>query len=178
MSDDYMHDDKFKPADYVKVLSKIVKDPKSFYREKAGEKSIGKPAGVLVLSGLFFTAASVIIAMPQRALMLAVILFVNAVGMVLITAGIGYVVIALTQKRKVPYKELFGVYAYASGAVLTLAWMPFMIWIAEPWRWWLIGCGLTNKCGLGLKTSILIITLSLIILLLIFWLIPAFLMHG
>lgn len=174
MNDDYTPGDRFEPRDYFPVLSRIVKEPGNFYASKTGERSIRKPMGILVLSSLFFTAASVISAMPRNPLIIAVILFVNTVVMVFVTSGIGYVAIAL-MRRTVSYKEVFGVYAYASGAVLTLSWMPFMIWITEPWRWWLIGCGLMNKCGLGLKTTLSVIFLSLIILLLVFWLIPSYL---
>ncbi len=155
--------------EYFSILSRVVKDPKSFYLENAGESDWVKPAGVLLISSLVFTLITAVMAMPRTSLLMTGIYFVNAVGMVLITSALGYLVACLTQGTGVSYGKIFGIYAYASGAVLVLAWMPFMLWIAEIWRWWIIGCGLKNGCGYATKDTLLIITLSLLTLILGFW---------
>ena len=170
-----MMQQKFRWTGYFGILSKIVKDPKSFYRENANETSVVNPIFVLVISGLVFTIASAVMAMPNSTVLMILILFVNAVGMVLVTSGLGFMVMMITQKNKVPYRKILSIYAYASGAVLIIAWMPFMLWIAEIWRWWLIGNGLMAGCGYKLKESLIIIFLSLFILILFFWTLVPFL---
>ena len=154
---------------YLGVLSKIMKDPRVFFSENASETSWIRPATVLLMSSTFFALASAVMGMPDSTWLMALILFVNAVGMVFITSGLGYMVSILSRKSVMSYQKIFGIYAYASGAILVIAWMPFMLWISEIWRWWLIGVGLVNGGGLNKRDSFFIISLSLLMLITFFW---------
>lgn len=145
-------------------------EPRKFFAELPEETEWIQPIGVLFVSSLLFTGASIIVGMPRNPFLSAVILLVNAMGMVVITAGLGYIVMIVTQKKPEPFSRFFSIYAYASGAMLLIAWMPYFIWLTEPWRWWLIGNGLVKGCGLKVKEAILIIGLSLAIVILLFWL--------
>ena len=163
-----MKPSKFQWGDYFTILSGVVKNPRSFFYENAAEVSWVKPTVILLVSSLIFTAASGIMGLPHSSVLMMLILFVNAFGMVIITSGLGYLVMALLRKSDAAYPKIFSIYAYASGAVLVVAWMPFMLWITEIWRWWLIGCGLIYGCGIKTRDAVFIISLSLLILVILF----------
>ena len=93
----------------------------------------------------------------------------NAVGMVFIMAGLGYVVMMLSVGRKVRFSRLFSIYALCSGVTLLVSWVPYGVILTEPWKWWLIGTGISKGCGLTLKETLLIMALSLTIWILFFW---------
>ena len=159
-------EEKFSFAVYVKVISEIARQPKVFFQDNPAGKSWKTPLFVLMISGLIFSIASVVASMAKAPLLMGMVYFANAVGMVFITSGIGYLLLRLFMKTKVSYHRIFAIYAYASGAVLLMSWLPYMIWITEPWRWWMIGCGLVKNIGFSVKGAITIIVLSVFIILL------------
>ncbi len=93
----------------------------------------------------------------------------NAVGMTFIMAGLGYLVMGLSIGKKVPFARLFSIYALCSGVTLLVSWIPYFAVLTEPWKWYLIGTGLTKSCGLKLKEALLIIGMSLAIWILFYW---------
>jgi len=90
------------------------------------------------------------------------------VGMVLIASGLGYMVMVMFFGRSVTFNRFFSIYAFSSGITLLAAWIPLFIWIAEPWKWWLIGTGMARSCGFRSRQIIIIIGLSLGIMILLF----------
>jgi DNA-binding response OmpR family regulator len=93
----------------------------------------------------------------------------NAVGMVYIMAALGYLVMALSIGKKVPFARLFSIYALCSGVTLLVSWIPYFVIFTEPWKWYLIGTGLTKGCGFKFKEALLTIGLSLSIWILFYW---------
>jgi len=153
---------------YFHALGKILGDPRNFFSQLPADSEFIKSLGFLIVSSLFFTGASVVSRMPPNPLYLGGIFFINAVGMVLISALLGYLVMVMFWGRSVAFKRLFCIYAFASGMTLLAAWIPFFIWFTEPWKWWLIGTGLGRSCGFGGRQIIIIIALSVGILTLLF----------
>jgi hypothetical protein len=152
---------------YFQQISRVLMHPREFFMGIGEEEPWSKPVWTLMVSGGIFSVASVISAMPSNPIFMGMVLWFNAAGMVLIASGLGYGLVKIL-KIDVSFLKVFGVYAYASSAVLVLAWMPFMLWITEIWRWWLIGCGLTTGCGIPVKKAVVIIVLSVILLALVF----------
>ena len=95
--------------DYLWVLSGILRKPGIFFSSLDAETSWFKPTGILLVSALFFTVASVISVMPQRPMISALILYINAIGMVLITAVLGYMVMVATQKKTVSFFKFYSI---------------------------------------------------------------------
>ena len=85
----------------------------------------------------------------------------NAVGMVFILAGLAFAVMTVSIGKKVGFVRLFGIYALCSGVTLLVSWVPYLALFTEPWKWYLIGTGLTKGCGLKLKDTLLIMAISL-----------------
>lgn len=104
----------------------------------------------------------------QPALMFAVFL-ANAVGMVLISSVIGYLVVMLTMGRCQTFTRFFSIYAFAAGATLLASWIPYFVWLTEPWKWWLIAIGLVHGCGFNWKQSLTVTGISFALLVFIFW---------
>ncbi len=71
------------------------------------------------------------------------------------------------RRKKARFAVVFSIYAFSSGVTLFLSWLPFLVWVTEPWKWWLISTGLKNTCSLSWKRSIVIVALSTIVL--FFW---------
>ena len=90
-------------------------------------------------------------------------------GMVFIAAGIGYMVMTMIMGRRVTFVRFFSIYALSAGVTLLASWLPFFIWLTEPWKWWLIGTGMIKCCGFRLFQVLVIIGVSMGVMFLLFW---------
>lgn len=162
--------DKFSMPFYVQAVLRILGHPRRFFSELP--QTIGMlPSFVfLVISALFFCTATLVNTRVHAFYITGGIYLFNAVGMVLIMAGLGYMVMILGIGPKVAFARLFSVYALCSGVTLLISWVPYLVIFTEPWKWYLIGIGLTKGCGMKLREALLIISLSLTIWILFYWL--------
>ena len=154
---------------YFRSLARVLGAPGAFFREWAEDIGFQKSMGFLAVSAAFFSAASLTTREFASPGMVFGIFFINAVGMTVIAAGIGYLVMTMFWGRKVTFRRFFSVYAFASGVTLLASWIPLFVFITEPWKWLMIGMGLTNGCGLKLQQAILIIAASIAMIVLFFW---------
>jgi len=159
---------KFTFVFYFQALTRILSSPGRFFAELAEFPSIRPALGCLLVSSLFFTCAS--LTQPhERPLTMAFILFLNAVFMCFVSAGLGYGVMAMTMGKRVTFSKFFSVYAFATGVTLMAAWIPLFVWITEPWKWILITVGLIKGCGLRWFQAIMVMGISIVVLVLFFW---------
>ncbi len=161
--------DKFSMHFYMQAVFGILGRPRKFFSELPLTIGIIPSLLFLVVSALFFCAAGLMNSRLHSFYIMGAIYLFNAVGMVFIMAGLGYLVMTLSIGRKVPFARLFSIYALCSGVTLLVAWVPFFVVFTEPWKWYLIGTGLTKACGVRLRETVLIITLSLAIWILFYW---------
>ena len=117
--------------------------------------------GFLVLSAVFFSTAAQMHTSLQNFFVVGGIYMFNAVGMVFILAGLAFAVMTVSIGKKVGFVRLFGIYALCSGVTLLVSWVPYLALFTEPWKWYLIGIGMTRGCGLKLKEALLIMAISL-----------------
>lgn len=151
-------------------LTRILGQPRRFFADLPSEPGFKNPVGFLAVSGIFFMGASLMMNAPDQPALMGAILFVNAVGMALITASLGYLVVVLTMGRCRTFSRFFSIYAFAAGVTLLASWIPYFIWLTEPWKWWLIAVGLVHGCGFNWKQAILVTAASFSLLVFIFWL--------
>ena len=161
--------DKFSTPFYVQTVFGILGRPRKFFSVLPLTIGMVPSLVFLVISALFFCAASLMGIRLHSVLLVSGIYLFNAVGMVFIMAALGYLVMALSIGKKVPFARLFSVYALCSGVTLLVSWVPYLVVFTEPWKWYLIGTGLTKGCGIRLRETLLIITLSLSIWILFYW---------
>jgi len=150
---------KFSMGFYLRTVTRLLSEPKKFFGDCAGETTFNQSLCFLVVSSLFFTAASLMSNMYIRPFMMGAIFFVNAVGMAFIAAALGFVVMTMLMGRN----------AFASGITLLASWVPFLMYLTEPWKWWLIGTGMTRGCGFRLSQALVIIGVSMGVMFLLFW---------
>lgn len=161
--------DGFSVGYYFTALSKILGTPRTFYRELSEDTAFRPSLGFLAASAIFSTVALLMTQAAENPAFAGGIYFVNALGMTAIDAGLGYMLITMFLRRKVPFRRVFSVYAFASGVTLLASWIPLFVWITEPWKWILIGLGLTKHCGLGWRFSVFVIVMSIALIVLFFW---------
>ena len=140
--------DKFSLRFYAQTVFSIMGHPRKFFSELPSTGSMTQALGFLILSAVFFSFASLMNTNLQGFFVAGGIHMFNAVGMVFIMAGLGYVVMVLSVGRKVRFSRLFSIYALCSGVTLLVSWVPYVVIFTEPWKWWLIGTGITKGCGL------------------------------
>lgn len=153
---------------YYDALKSIIRHPRAFFSQLPRDMGILSPLGFLCLSGLIFTMARLILAMPERPLLWGCIWLVNAVGMALIAAAVGYMTMVMIFGRKVTFRQYFSVYALSFGVALLASWFPFFFLLSELWKWWLVGLGLTSGLGFGWKHAGLIVGVSIVVIVLLF----------
>jgi len=152
--------DKFSIHFYVQAVFGIMGHPRKFFSRLPQSKGMTQALGFLILSAVFFSAAGQLHSNLQNFLAVGGIRMFNAVGMVFILAGLGYVVMTLSIGKKVGFARFFSIYALCSGVTLLVSWVPHLALFTEPWKWYLIGVGMTRGCGLKLKEALLIMSIS------------------
>jgi hypothetical protein len=160
--------DRFAVKDYFRTLTRLWFSPGRFFRELPESPRVSQPLSFLLLSSLIVTAGTLIY-LPERTLLMAAVVFINAAAMPFVASAFGYLVVTMMMGKRVGYRLLLSVYAFSSGATLPLAWLPFSLWFTETWKWVLIGIGLVKGCGLRPLQSAAVIAFSVIILVLFFW---------
>ena len=161
--------EKFTIGFYYRTLNSMLRHPRAFFSKLSPDMGVLPPLGFLCLSGLIFMIARLTIVMPKRPLLWGGIWLANAVGMALVAAAVGYMAMVMILGRQVTFRRFFSVYALSVGVTLLASWLPFFFWITEPWKWWLIGLGLTSGLGFGSKHAWLIIVVSIAVIVLFFW---------
>ena len=154
---------------YFGTLTHMLRHPREFFSELPEAAGMRRACGFLFVSAVVFTAAGLLSNGWTQPLVVGGIQLFNAVGMAFILAVLGWVVMRLTARKKVTFVRFFSIYAFASGATLLAAWVPYFVILTEPWKWWLIGTGLTRSCGLKPAQALLIIGLSVGIWTLFVW---------
>jgi hypothetical protein len=163
---------------YFQVLTKVLGAPGTFFRELPENNGFIQSIGFLVVSAAFSSGAAVLTQPLEQPLVAGGIYFINAMGMTLIAAGLGYIIMVMTAGRKVGFQRFFCVYAFASGVTLLAAWIPLFVWLTEPWKWILIGVGLSKTIGLKWIPIVLIIGISIAVIILFFWSLAAMVLPG
>jgi len=159
---------KFSIRYYFRVMSRILGDPKNFFSELSPDTGMRLPLLFLTVSALIFTGSSLMSDPPNPAFT-AGILLLNAMGMVFIASGAGYMVIMITLGKRIAFQRVFAIYAFSSGVTLLASWMPFFLIITEPWKWWLICTGMTRHLCLSWKQTLSAVILSVGMIILFFW---------
>lgn len=154
---------------YFQTLTRVMAEPRTFFTELSKTASIRIPFMFLLLSSAFFSFAANIVYQFSNPLMMTAILFINALGMTIISAGLGYALMIIVAGRRFSFVQVATVYAYASGTVFLAAWIPMALWLTELWKWWLIGTGLRRTCGLKRHQAWLVVALSIGAMVLLFW---------
>ena len=154
---------------YIDTLSSIIKNPGVFFENLPKYSGIKYPFYFLCISCLI--SAFVFIFSTSAADYKALtgsVYFINAVGMTIIAALFAYASILIMAPQRADYKKCFSIFAYSAGTAVIGAGIPFFIWFAEIWKWWLIGKGLKKNIKLTGVQTIIVISVSICSILFLF----------
>lgn len=158
---------------YIHTLTKMLGQPRKLFGEFPHDAGLKQPLGFLMASSLFFAGASLMSNLSPNPLVMGGIFFLNAMGMTIIAASIGFMVMIIIMGRRVTFVRFFSIYALSAGVTLLASWLPYFIWLTEPWKWWLIGTGMINGLGFGRVQVLVIIGVSVGVMFLLFrWVLP------
>lgn len=168
-------EDKFTLRVYFQAMTGLLGEPRNFFAELPDDIRLKVPMCFLIVSSLFFSIASLLATSLDKFYLSGIIYFVNAFGMTLIAALVGYIVTNMLTTKRLSFVRIFSVYAFAAGVTLLASWIPTFFFITEPWKWLLICTGLVKTCGLSWLRAFFIICLSIAIVVLFFYsLLPFF----
>ena len=151
----------FTPRYYASAMTRLWSRPGGFFSTQPIDLALKRPLLTLLASCLFYALACGISQKPADPLKWCGLMFINAFGMTVITAAAGFAVLLMTGGKRVPFAAFFSIYALSNSAVLLMAWIPFAVWVAEIYKWWLIGTGLTRSLGVPKWKAVFIIGASI-----------------
>ena len=150
---------------FAYALIQLLIEPGLFFRELAEKTRPRRAVEFIGICCLFHALASLLTgAYSQPVRIMGPVFFMNAAGMILISSALGYMAMVMIAGKKASFAIVFSIYAFSSGVTLFLSWLPFLVWITEPWKWWLICTGLNQAGHLSWKKSILIVAVSTLVL--------------
>lgn len=161
-------DTKFGIREYFDTISAIMRSPARHFERTAMETGSRKALLFLMISGIFYCSVSMTYFF-ENSLAMGVVMMANAVLMPAFAAMITFILLGMTGPSKIPYGRVFNIYAYASGAVMIVSWIPGLAVVMEPVRALLVGVGLVKMLGVGKLKAGLIVVMTAILLLLFFW---------
>jgi hypothetical protein len=163
---------------YLATLGRLLTNPRAVFSEQPPEAGWSRPLGMLAVSSLLFSGASLIAQPAPHPVRLGLIYFANAVGMNFIAAAAGWLIIALMRGRGVAFRRVFSIYALAAGITLLASWIPSLTIITELWKWWLIGTGMTRGLDLPRSQALIVVGISIALIIVFFWSLQALMPVG
>ncbi|MGE4518828.1 MAG: YIP1 family protein [Desulfobacteraceae bacterium] len=147
---------------YIDTLSSMIKSPGGFFENLPGNMSVKPPFFFLciscILSAFLFIFST---SAAEYKTLTGSIYFINAVGMTVITAFFAFAALLIITPDNADYKKCFSIFAYSAGTTIIGAGIPFFLWFAEVWKWWLIGKGLKKNIKLNNIQTLLVISVSI-----------------
>jgi hypothetical protein len=153
--------------DFFKTIVMLMRAPRAYFSEMP-DMDWQLPAKISGISALFHVAVSFTYVFG-RSVPLAVILFLNAMLMPVITASLIHMFMTMSMGRKTSIARIYAVVALATAPTLLFSWIPAAGFVTEPWRMLLIGFGLNKACEFSWKQSILLLVAAFGSLLLLLW---------
>lgn len=151
------------------TLTEIIRAPRQFYAElEDTPQNYRNALRFLAYAALFHSIVSVTYFFDHKLAMVG-ILFINAMVLPGLLAALAMLIMAMFMGCRVPFKRIFTIYAFASGAVMPVSWIPALQVFTEPIRALLVGIGLVKCCGLRWWQAVLALLISVGLYLLLFW---------
>lgn len=153
---------------YFRALASLVVAPGLFFRGLGEGQGSRRPVGFLLVSALVHAIAGSHFETgpPWVGFVLKL---ANALGMTVFSALIAFTIARMTSLRSVRYSTIFSMFAYASGVTLLVSWVPMLVWVTEPWKWFLIAIGLVHGAGLRWPRALWVVVATIGMVILFFW---------
>lgn len=153
---------------YITTLMRMLKEPGAFFAEITETSMLKFSLLFLSISCAISTAGGLSVCTPENPLIAGSIYIINAVGMVFVAAFFSYILCTMFMTKRIGISKFIMIYAFSSGTTLIAAWIPFMMILTEPWKWWLAGTGMIHTFGFKRNHVILLICTSILCIILFF----------
>ncbi|MEF2145264.1 MAG: YIP1 family protein [Desulfovibrionaceae bacterium] len=151
------------------TMTEIIRAPRQFFAQlEDTQENYRNSLKYLAYASLFYTMVSMTYFYSHK-LAMAGILMINCLVLPALLAALTMLVLALFFGRRVPLRRVVSIYAFASGTVMPLSWIPAMQVITEPIRALLVIVGLTKACDMRWWQAALAILVTLGLFLMLFW---------
>ena len=154
---------------------RLMRRPDLAFEELFRNPDLIRMGVIFFMSAALYCCASLIFSPTGQPVAQAAVLALNTIGMVLVEIVIGYILVAILTGTFVSLKMITVIYAVSWATMLMIAWIPFSLWLTEPWKWLLIGIGLKKQYHLKGWKAILIVLSSIV---LIVWIFNRFIPSG
>ena len=154
---------------YLNTWMQLIKAPKAFFGAYDQQLRQLSPVLFLAVSSVISALSAMLLGSHSGNLIKGAILLVNGFGMASLAAVFAYMALVPVAGRGISFGRLFGVFAHSSGVVLLFSWIPALVLITEPWRWWLIWTGMRRGCGLTRGQAAIVLALSFTMIVMLFW---------
>ncbi len=161
--------EKFTMGGYFNTVSNIISSPSRFFQTLPKDNSLKRPMVFLVISSIFYSVVSISYLYDNSGI-IGLIFLINALFMPFLAAVFSFSVAAIMPLGEKPsFSQIFSIYAYASGVVMLLSWIPSLGWFFELIRAVLVTIGLIKHCCFRIISAIIVVILTIALLLLFFW---------
>ncbi|WP_147820727.1 Yip1 family protein [Salidesulfovibrio onnuriiensis] len=154
--------------EYFETLFEILRSPARHFERTAQQNGPRRALFFLMVSSIFYCSVSMTYFF-ENSLVMGGIMLVNSLVMPALGAAITSMLLGMTWREKTSYGTIFNIYAYASGAVMVVSWIPGLAMVMEPVRAVLVGIGLVKAAGVGKLRAALLVACTAVVLLLLFW---------
>lgn len=142
---------------YGYAVIQLLIEPRLFFTELSRQATWMKSLGFCIICSIFYVAAGLLAGSYPNPVAMGGIFLLNSMGIMLISAGLSYLVMVKTLGRICAFEMILSVHSFSTGVLLLASWMPFFLWFTEPWKWWLVYTGYKNTCGFQTKPAFLIL---------------------
>lgn len=154
---------------FLDTWMQLIRAPKTFFGAYDDRVRRLSPVLFLAVSSLVSALSAMLLGSHSGNLIKGAILAVNGFGMATLAAIFAYMALVPVAGKGIPFGRLFGVFAHSSGVTLLFSWIPALVLLTEPWRWWLIWTGMRRGCGLTRGQAAVVLTLSFAMIVMLFW---------
>ncbi|NDV19858.1 hypothetical protein GO013_10540 [Pseudodesulfovibrio sp. JC047] len=154
--------------EYFDVIFAVIRSPVRYFEGVAEESGSRRALVFLMISAVFYCSVSMAYFF-ENSLTMGVVMMMNAVLMPALGAVFSFILLGMSGRGKISYGRVFNVYAYASGAVMVISWIPGLAIVMEPVRAVLVGVGLYKVTGISKLKAALIVVTTAVLLLMFFW---------
>lgn len=138
-----MNENRFSMMTYFRGVTRILRAPRRYFSAGREKTNTAFTMAFLIVSAVVYTFGFSMVNPTSGILKNVGISMTNALGMVVVTSVICYLMMVMMFGQRVSFQQLFGIIARASGVTMLVAWVPYFIWLTEPWKWYLIWIGLS-----------------------------------
>ncbi|MGE4291840.1 MAG: YIP1 family protein [Desulfovibrio sp.] len=154
---------------FFQTLTELIRAPRQFYAQLEDTPENYKNSWrFLAYASLFYAVVSITYFFDHKLAMIGILLL-NAMVLPAILAAMAMLVMSMFLGVKVPFRRIFSIYAFASGAVMPVSWIPALQVFTEPIRALLVGIGMVKACGLRWWQAAIALLVSVGLYILLFW---------